>query len=110
MHDQGDSMKKALQSRRGRGIDVSIIVGPHEDESAEKEASGKGDLAPPPSGPLAVDKPTLPGMAQPMGQDLSQMHEGDLLGGMSDYDKQDVASRAPRSLMERAKQQMMMNK
>jgi hypothetical protein len=102
---ESDQMKKALQSRRGKGIDVSIILGPHEPEEEKKNT----DLAPNPGHPLDVDQPA--GVQPPMPQDhsaLMDMQHGDLLHGMSDYDKGQSATHAPRSLGERARKEMIL--
>ena len=124
---ESDHMKEALRSRRGKGIDVSIILGPHaEPEQGEKgvqpttgeyhdqrkhetdiDQSSKSDLAPMPDHPLDKDHAAGVPAMDPMGNSpLSELHDGDLIGGMSDGDKKDVSERAPRSLMERARKAM----
>ena len=101
-----ENMKKALQSRRGKGIDISVILGPHEGDKEEQE-SKKSDLAPAPDHPLEVDHaagvpaPDHPSMRSP----LSEMKDSDLLNGMSEYDMGDAATRSPRSLGERARKE-----
>lgn len=117
-----DHMKKALESRRGKGIDVSIILGPHEEdqgsrfgvqptdkefEHAEKEKSS--DMAPPPDHPLDKDHDGFHAGMNPMPHSpLSEMKDSDLLDGMSHYDKEQSASREPRSLQERARKSAIM--
>ena len=115
-----ENMKKALQSRRGRSVDISVILDPHQgakydgaggkiDGHTDKdyEDSKKSDLAPAPDHPLDVDHaagvpaPDHPSMHSP----LSEMKDSDLLNGMSEYDMGDAATRSPRSLVERARKE-----
>lgn len=123
MHDE--NMKKALQSRRGRGMDMSIILAPHEEKDKMDHAVGehgvnptekeyehdrKGDLAPMSDKPLDVDHGAGVPSPHPMSHSpLSELKDEDLLSGMSEYDKHDVAERAPRSLSERARKEMIMS-
>ena len=105
-----ENMKKALQSRRGKGIDISVVLGPHEMEEKDKktEESKKSDLAPPSNGPLDVDHAAgVPSIHPVESSPLSELKDSDLLNGMSEHDKKDTSERAPRSLMERARQAMM---
>lgn len=122
---ESDNMKKALQSRRGNGLDVSIIVGPHAELGGTKDGvsptgkeysedraadAAKSDLAPPPDSPLDVDHSA--GVPSPhlMGHsELSEMKDSDLLAGMSEYDKSHISDRAPRSLGERARKEMILS-
>ncbi len=114
-----DHMKKALQSRRGKGLDISIVLGPHDggphagspgNTEKEYEHDKKNtDLAPPPDHPLDVDHAAgvpspHPADASPMGE----LHDSDLLGGMTEHDKADTSGRAPRSLGERARRDMIL--
>lgn len=103
-------LKKALQSRRGKGIDVSIILGsPDEHMAGASEEAKKSDLAPPGSHSPDVDHavPEAP-MHPEMSSPLSGMHDSDLLDGMSDYDKHQSSGRDPRSLGERARKEMIL--
>lgn len=110
MMEKMDPMKKALAMRRGQGIDIKIIVG-------ESDGDKKTDLAPKPESPLASGadmKPIAAGspmdqavQGQPMeGHEDSEM-DAEMLSQMSDFDKQDLAERKPRSLGERARQAAM---
>lgn len=121
MHDE--NMKKALQSRRGKGIDMSIILEPHHENGMhdkegghvdgktepEYEASRKGDLAPMSKAPLDVDHGAGVPAQDPEGHSpLSELKDSDLINGMSEYEMGDAATRSPRSLGERARQAMIM--
>lgn len=107
-----ENMKRALQSRRGKGIDISVILGPHDEhKEVESQEAKKSDLAPPPNGPLDVDHAAgVPSMHPSESSPLSEMKESDLMDGMSEHDKHDSAQREPRSLMERARQHFMSKK
>ena len=113
MEHDSSQMKKVLQSRRGRGLDISVILGSPEDDKHT-------DLAPKPDHPLAIDQaagvrgaedPTSPiheDLEKEHIEALEKLHDGDLMDGMSDHDKHDMSGREPRSLGERARQMMMM--
>lgn len=110
MMEKMDPMKKALAMRRGQGIDIKIIVG-------ESDGDKKTDLAPKPENPLASGadmKPIQAGspMDQMVQDQQAQGHEdadmdAHMLSQMSDFDKQDLSARKPRSLGERARQAAM---
>ena len=115
---QDENMKKALQSRRGRGMDMSIILAPHEehqmhdkeggsvggDTDRKYEESRKGDLAPMSKVPLDKDHGAGVPEQDPMGlSPLSALKDSDLLNGMNEYEMGDTATRSPRSLGERAR-------
>ncbi len=115
------NLKKALSSRRGKGIDISVVLGEHDPvdkvqgshgvnpADKEYEATHKSDLAPAPDHPLDVDHGAgVPEMQPPQHSDLSQMKDSDLLDGMSEYDKHQSSERAPRSLRERAQKAMLL--
>jgi hypothetical protein len=108
MMEKMDPMKKALAMRRGQGIDIKIIVG-ESDEEQEK----KTDLAPKPAMPeseVAEDgQAPLEAMdpkAMPQGVENAEM-DAEMLDKMSEFDKQDLSSRKPRSLGEYAKKAAM---
>lgn len=114
-----DLMNKALMSRRGKGIDVSIVLGhgapehgamssgvEHEEEmDKEKQDAKTSDLAPPPDHPLESDH--YGGM---MHGGLDGMKHSDLLDGMSEYDKEHLSHKEPKSLAERARKVAMSEK
>ena len=92
MMEKMDPMKKALQMRRGQGLDIKILVG-------EPEEDKKTDLAPTPE----MQKEAVAEGEMPM----DEMHE-QMMGEMDDADKMDMMNRKPRSLGERARQMAMM--
>jgi hypothetical protein len=97
-----DSMKKALQMRRGQGLDISIMLSDPDDQEDNKHT----DLAP--KGVMR-DKPDYEDQDLPPGMDpgYGGLQDQDLMAGMSDDDKTSMAGRLPRSLGERARQEMM---
>lgn len=127
-----DHMKDALQARRGKGLEIIIgLGGPKEPEGGMDGRDGTGsterdvdtkrsDLAPPPVS--QEDKNAVMNSAaglhapHPDGviEDQHEMSPGDVptpddarahfSQNMSEHDIRDMASRKPRSLMERARQ------
>lgn len=79
-------MKKALMQKRGKGIDLTIILGNPEDEKSEDLAPGQPE--------------------EEVSQD--QLLPEDVMAGMSDYDKSSLMDSEPRSLGERAKKELLM--
>ena len=120
-----DHMKDALAARRGKGLEIIIGMGePKEPEGRMQEDSPsdykRSDLAPPPVS--QEDKNAVMNSAaglhapHPDGviEDQHEMGPGDVptpddarahfSQNMSEHDIKDMASRKPRSLMERARQ------
>lgn len=95
MMEKMDPMKKALQMRRGQGLDIQILVGPSDEDK-------KTDLAPKPAAPLAAEG------SEEMGEMDPGALDQDMMGDMTDLDKADLEEREPRSLGERARKMAMM--
>lgn len=89
-----DVMKDALMKRRGQGLDINILVKPAADE-------GKTDLAPPGPG----EKPGM--MAESPEDEQKEMDMGEvdqeMMDPMQQHEIDDLQSRKPRSIGDRAK-------
>jgi len=99
-----DALMQALMGRKGG---ITIIIPGGEDQmglmgkeeapqpemkmESKEEEQNETDLA-----PEALKE-----------EENSEMGEADLVGDMSDYDKEDLMKREPRSMMERAKLDML---
>ncbi len=107
-----DPMKEALNRRRGKGVDVTILlnglpegveVGNAEVQNADDQNS---DLAP--KGEQDSELPEHGEGTQPEEQEVDASAGDDEMGesitsGMSDFDKEDLQNRKPRSLGDRVK-------
>lgn len=97
-----DTMKEALKRRKGQSIDLTIVLGGPEGDAAT--INGISDLAPDQGGsPELKDEQEM----KPEGEIApdKQPEEGiddEMISGLSDYDKKDMESRKPKSLMDRA--------
>lgn len=135
-----EAMKKALDKRRGKGLDVTIMMGGKPSDGDDKTTDKAPDLGMPAPGMEGggMDDDTLP-----QGDELDQLKSlikdnpkatallasleakhapapdaptddgdagDDMMQGMSDHEKADMASRPPRGLHERAMQAMMKGK
>lgn len=95
-----DAIMEALNRKKGKGMEIKIIVeGP---EGQEMKAEGANDK----SSDLAPDGGEMPQEDNPMEAEM----EGALMGGMSDYDKENLMQRDPRSLAEAARKAAMERK
>jgi hypothetical protein len=80
-----DHMKQALKNRRGRGLDVSIIIGKPEHEE------GKTDLAPPSEGDASAEHPLAEmhdklSEHEKMESPEDELGDEDLMSGMNEHD------------------------
>lgn len=116
-------MMEALNKRRGKGLDITIAVTPDKDKASKDSATPSS---------VEEEKPEMPEMdtgfgelekllatpeAREKAKEILSMHEAkepvaeegdenldeELASSMSDYDKQDLEERNPRSLGERAR-------
>lgn len=113
------AMKEALQKRREKGIDLTIIVGPSSQDDAKPVAHLANTLPQHPNhesdlkNKVANELLTKHGVEGSDEEEMSEspeeaQAEGDevkqaVLGKMSDHDKMMLTSKKPKSLMERAK-------
>lgn len=108
-------MKEALSRRRGKASDLSIIIGLPEGAQVGVGApeEKQTDLAPPPAAPEGeeeispeevVAKPGLPeeNLEEPAEDGSEEMRE-EMMSRMSPQDMEDLKSRKPRSIGDRAK-------
>lgn len=98
-----DPMMEALKSRRGKGLELTIMIGPEGAEVKQEMEEKKSDLAPKP-------KMEVENEADDMDAGDDDM-EGALMEGVSDYDKEEMMSgRKPKSLGDRVRMEAMKNK
>lgn len=112
--DNMEQMKKVLALRQGKGIDIKIIVGESEDEKEKKT-----DLAPKPK---MEEEDESKELEMPISKDMqlevepkedeeemNGMEDMDkaVMSDMTDYEKEDLAGRKPRSFGERVRQAAM---
>lgn len=108
-----DDMKQALQKRRGKGLDLTILLGGEPLLSIQQDdKNGNGDLAPTVKdkpGMLGGDDQTIPGQDDGTMSSDGNTDDSDAMmtSDMSDYDKQDLMNRKPRSLGDRARMDAM---
>lgn len=100
MQDKGMLMD-ALKKRRGKDLGVTIILGSPEIEMEDKKEE-MSDLAPEMKEEAMEEEVVADQM--PEEEDLAGLAE------MSQYDKEEMMQRKPRSLGERAKKMAMMEK
>lgn len=106
-----DQMKEALTRRRGKGMDLQILLNgePVLDGTAEINPD-QSDLAPTPDdkgGPMASPDDEAPEMMGAPDQADGDQPPMNPLEGMSAPDRQDLAARKPRSLGDRMRQEQM---
>lgn len=99
-----DPMKDALLRRRGKGIDLTIMIG----EPQAGDEDKKSDLAPPGESPEQDDESLVKTDQEGMDQEEAEGYP--MLEPMDEMQKEDLMKRKPRSLGERAKQFAMMKK
>jgi hypothetical protein len=106
-----DSMKEALMKRRGKGMELTVLLDGKPVMQGTAEMEKNTDLAPPPEGMdegKGMEAPA-PDMQDPQDQEEAQespaMKDDELMTeGMSEQDALDMRDREkPRSLGERAK-------
>lgn len=124
-----DAMLEALKRRRGKGMELTIMLGqgPMSEEEMEQNSNKSDDMAPEmkmqspegedPHVEVEMESPEMHEQEVQMGEeDNKEFKKGDedldeeVLGQMSDYEKQRSMSAKPKSLMERARQAALMRK
>ena len=91
-----DFMKDALKKRKSNGFEISITVEPSEGKDS--------DMA-----PVVKDKEEMPDSLDGMVDEMESPEEFPM-DGMSDYDKESLMARKPKSLVERAAMEAMKKK
>lgn len=116
------ALQDVIKSRRGKGLDITILLGGHNEPDLDDEMKKDSDLAPslkeesPGIGedkdlPVA-DEETITDDDRDNDSSINSMNGDDFEDGISDYEKQQLMSpdHKPRSLGDRARQAFLMSK
>lgn len=100
-----DPMQEALMRKKGKSLDLEILLGGKPIVMGQGEMKQGNDLAPPREGEgeESQEMPEVEVKINPeMGEEESE-DDSALMQGMSDYDKSSMMSRKPRGLGDRAR-------
>lgn len=100
-----DPMKDALAKRRGKGLDLTILLGGEPIMTGQAKMNDDSDMAPPPAEgeeSAMEEAQETPAEEDAEDNDLESADKS-LISGMSDYDKTSLQARKPKSLGEHAR-------
>lgn len=113
-----DAMKEALKRRKGRGIDITLILGGEgepemgpealmgKEKSDEEEELRETGLAP----EVEDQMETEPEVETEVEANMEEEGSDPILEKMSEYEKQSLMEQEPKTLAERMKRDLLMKK
>jgi hypothetical protein len=106
-------LKEALKRRRGKSIDLTIMIGPGDEAQPAKEADPKEGLIAEDEG---LEREEISEEESPEQEAMEEVSEGDesddgtedVIGSMSDREKKRLMEEEPKTLMEKVKRLALM--